>query len=933
MAGLDADEAAIAAEAFRFLVTPSRTKIAQRTSDLAWWSGRSEAEVGAVLERLASGRRGRLLRPLPPHPGERSVRYEIFHDVLGEAILDWRKRHEQEQETKELASRLEREKGERLEEERLRHQAQVNRLLRRSAAALVALVLLLAVATAVALRQRGEADAERRVAESQALALSAVAQLESDPELSVLLGRQAWETDRNRNAEQALRRAVSASRVRGRLPVRGRGLQTDADPSGRVLALAERDRVRLWDVRRRRWMAGAPLAPGGAVEWVLWSDDGRTVAVAGKERVLVRRLGETVTRSVGAGGPMADVALSADGRHVATARGRTVTVRSIAGGGTERTLRHPWPVADVEFDPSGGRRLATATCDDGNVRVWSWARGTARILRTDGTRSTHPPSAPSEAACVAAYSPDGRQLATAVRTDEPRVWDARTGRRVSEEDLLFVDEQVEALGWDPTGSTMVILARNLLYVAEPDGFPTEVVAPGAGSARSDTGVQATGGVHAGDDVFRVATFSRDGRHLAAGTGGGAIVVVDAVTGRRELTLRGHGEGIGDVAFLEGDQLASASADGTARVWDAEVPRYVRAEEPDPRSAGDGVAPFEPPAAPDGPELDDPSATFGNLPDDLSALSGAAYSPDGERVAIADLAGRVRVVDLDDGRLVQVRTRMRAARSVRFADDGRLVVAAGGTPGRHVGGVTVADARTGRVVHRLRFDAEVVSAELSPDRRAVLAVTADGGALERRLRGGAPRRLSWPDGSTVNSARFSPDGRRVLAAGGDGILRIFDARSHELLEQFELRSGGSLYGSAFSPDGRRVVAYGSARHARVLDARTGREIATLRGHEGPVMSAAFSTDGRLIVTGSTDRTVRVWGATTGLVHAVEEIHSGAVNSVAFAPATPTAILTAGNDGSARILRCRSCGPMDEVLALADAGRTRTLTPAERRDFLP
>jgi WD40 repeat protein len=44
---------------------------------------------------------------------------------------------------------------------------------------------------------------------------------------------------------------------------------------------------------------------------------------------------------------------------------------------------------------------------------------------------------------------------------------------------------------------------------------------------------------------------------------------------------------------------------------------------------------------------------------------------------------------------------------------------------------------------------------------------------------------------------------------------------------------------------------------VWDAATAKEIAVLRGHEGPVTSAAFSPDGTRIVTASWDRTARVW----------------------------------------------------------------------------
>ena len=42
-----------------------------------------------------------------------------------------------------------------------------------------------------------------------------------------------------------------------------------------------------------------------------------------------------------------------------------------------------------------------------------------------------------------------------------------------------------------------------------------------------------------------------------------------------------------------------------------------------------------------------------------------------------------------------------------------------------------------------------------------------------------------------------------------------------------------------------------------DAASGQQIASLKGHEGLVVSAAFSPDGARVVTASADRTARVW----------------------------------------------------------------------------
>ena len=91
-------EQAVAADLFRYLVTRSKTKIAHPASDLAEWTGRPEPEVTAVLEKLCRGESGRILRSVSPPAGETAVSYELFHDVLAEPILDWRRGYEQERE-------------------------------------------------------------------------------------------------------------------------------------------------------------------------------------------------------------------------------------------------------------------------------------------------------------------------------------------------------------------------------------------------------------------------------------------------------------------------------------------------------------------------------------------------------------------------------------------------------------------------------------------------------------------------------------------------------------------------------------------------------------------------------------------------------------------------------------------------------------------
>ncbi len=97
-----------AAAIFHFLVTPTGMKIAHRVGDLASYAKRPEPDVRQALNEL-SAPDVRILRPIT-QPG--IERYEIFHDVLAPAILDWRQRYQKildQEELKQQRARAEKE--------------------------------------------------------------------------------------------------------------------------------------------------------------------------------------------------------------------------------------------------------------------------------------------------------------------------------------------------------------------------------------------------------------------------------------------------------------------------------------------------------------------------------------------------------------------------------------------------------------------------------------------------------------------------------------------------------------------------------------------------------------------------------------------------------------------------------------------------------
>jgi hypothetical protein len=367
---LTQEEQDVAADIFRFLVTPSGTKIAHGAGDLAEYASVDEREVRPVLATLG---RERIVRPVDGAGGN-GARYEIFHDVLGDAVLAWRRERERDRERRAAARRQ-------------------RRLFAIAMVALLALAAMTAVAI-YAFSQRSNARAESRRAHARALQAQATRDLDVDPQLSILLALEAAKTDRGAETQDVLSRAIEASRMRGvrrvsnTAPIPGppgghlriagkllpRGV-VDAvarSPDGKVIATGHGDKtLRLWSSK-----TGKPLkvvrGHEGHVVAVAFSPDGKLIATGSTDGTgrLWTSSGDFIGPLIGHTGQVTAVAFNPSSTLVATAsRDRTVRVWKTTLGQLPLVLRgHTGAVSRVRFTPDGSRIVTVST--DGTERTW-----------------------------------------------------------------------------------------------------------------------------------------------------------------------------------------------------------------------------------------------------------------------------------------------------------------------------------------------------------------------------------------------------------------------------------------------------------------------------------------------------------------------------------------------------------------------------------
>jgi WD40 repeat protein len=349
-------------------------------------------------------------------------------------------------------------------------------------------------------------------------------------------------------------------------------------------------------------------------------------------------------------------------------------------------------------------------------------------------------------------------------------------------------------------------------------------------------------------IFSV-SFSSDGQYLATASEDSTARLWD-LQGNQLVVFQGHQGRIMSISFSPNRQyLATASEDSTARLWDLQ---------------GNQLVVFQ---------------------GHQHGVNGVSFSPDGQYLATASGDNTARLWDLQGNQLIEFQSHENWVRSISFSPAGQYVATASGDYTARLW-----DLQGNQLVKFIGHHWEVTSVSFSPNGQYLATGSLDGTARLWNLQGNQLKTFRGHRGR-VRSVSFSPDGQYLATGSDEGIARLWDLQGNQL-DEFKGHEA-RVNSVSFSPDGQCLATASGDCTVRLWNLH-GKQLVTFQGHQRGVTSLSFSPDGEYLVTASSDGTAKLWNLQGNQLSEFKG-HAGWVRSVSFSP-DGQYIATASSDGT-------------------------------------
>ena len=290
----------------------------------------------------------------------------------------------------------------------------------------------------------------------------------------------------------------------------------------------------------------------------------------------------------------------------------------------------------------------------------------------------------------------------------------------------------------------------------------------------------------------------------------------------------------------------------------------------------------------------------------------AFSPDGGVLAVSGYREVLLIPAAGTAPARRLTGLSERILSLAFSKDGRLLMAAGGTPARF-GEVQFWDVPEAKLLRSVTLTGDTVfGGALSPDASTAAVGGADNTVRILEVASGRELHKIANHENWVLATVFGVDGKRIVSVGRDRAAKLTDTASGAFLENINLlrgeltaiarhpakdivviggedripavylmdrpknmkiaddttmlrqleRQGGAIFALAWSPDGRHIAVAGASPEVTVYEAETGKRVAACTGHGAGIYALAWSPDSRILATGGFDGKVRLYEAASG-----------------------------------------------------------------------
>ena len=325
----------------------------------------------------------------------------------------------------------------------------------------------------------------------------------------------------------------------------------------------------------------------------------------------------------------------------------------------------------------------------------------------------------------------------------------------------------------------------------------------------------------------------------------------------ERTFSGHKSAVNGLVLLPGDRLiASASDDGTIKVWDLITGQLVRTVHAHNAEVGTIAL------SPDGRYVASSSR---------NDLNAARTDLNNSEIKIWDVSTWSESLRID------TETQNWPLRLVITPDSKRLIAACFS---EHFAW----DLHTGTKVSSWKTSGSVRALAATPDGSKVLCGSSSYDVEIWDIETGSQLAVLDNDAGAIYSFAITPDGRYVICAGDSGNISIWDLNRGQLVNRFDAHD--SLISSLrITADGRRMISGSYDCTIKVWDLEIEKTfwqpVHVLAGHSKEITGIASTADGQLIASSSDDQTLKLWNLShCGFTRETAKGHPSCIDAVSF-----------------------------------------------------